>query len=187
MSILRRPIVIPFPWRFIRRHRSSGNRLKRVGLEHAPCLTPLWIENGFVTRLFRTRLDRSVLYRLFSISIVWASIPSSMRSENSWSLSTLSKAFLMSISQICVLYPLLACICAISSRVSICSVQLRPFLNPACSSDSLLCTSRCLEISWLSNLSSIFAHRFSMIWVCGSMGHLVLSGLWEVGRYGPGS
>ena len=77
----------------------------------------------------------------------------------------------MSISQICVLYPLLACICAISSRVSICSVQLRPFLNPACSSDSLLCTSRCLEISWLSNLSSIFAHRFISdmgLWFDGS-------------------
>ena len=148
------------PSRFILRHRSSGKRLKRVELEHAPCLTPLWIGNILVRRWFKTRLDCSVLYRFLSISIVWESIPSYAKSENIWSLLTLSKAFLTSMRHMWVSSPRFACICEMSSRVSICSVQLRPFLNPAYSSDSLLWRSRWLDMSWLIILSSTLAQKF---------------------------
>ena len=57
----------------MRLHSSSGIRLKSVGLEHAPCLTPISMWKGFVTRLFMTRLDSSVLYMALRTSIVFGS------------------------------------------------------------------------------------------------------------------
>ena len=82
----------------------------------------------------------------------------------------LSKAFLTSISHMCVLSPLVDCICDISSSVSICSVQLRPFLKPACSSDSLLLFSKCMEMFSLIILSMILIHVFMSdigLWFAG--------------------
>ena len=67
------PIVIPFPRVLSFLHSSSGIRLKRVGLEQAPYRTPLFRWNGFVTLLFRTRLELSVLYIALSTAIVCSS------------------------------------------------------------------------------------------------------------------
>ena len=55
----------------MRLQSNSGIRLKSVGLEHAPCLTPTSMWKGFVTRLFMIKLDCSVLYIALRISIVF--------------------------------------------------------------------------------------------------------------------
>ena len=53
------PICIPLPSCLIIRHSCSGNRLNRLGLEQAPCLTPLCILNGLVILRLMISLDFS--------------------------------------------------------------------------------------------------------------------------------
>ena len=154
------PICMPYPQLLIFLQSNSGNRLNSVGLEHAPCLTPLCIRKDFDILRFRMRLDRSDLYSDLSISIVCGSMPSSVKRLNRWSLFTLSKAFFMSISHMWRLSPRVDCIYDSSSRVSIYSAQLLPFLKPACSSDNLLFFSKYYVIYLLINLSIILIQKF---------------------------
>ena len=131
-----------------------------VGLEHAPYLTPLFRWKGLVTWLFSTRLDSSVRYIALRTWIVCASTSVALSRSNSWSLLTLSNAFLMSIRHICVSSFLTVCIFVISSRVKICSVQFLPLRKPAYSSDRIWCFSRCCVIYRFSILSRILAQKF---------------------------
>ena len=154
------PICIPLPWVLMSWHSSSGIRLNRVGLEQAPCRTPLCMSKGLEILRFKIKLDFSFLYSAFSISVVCRSAPVYSSSVKSCSLSMLSNAFLTSMSQMWVSPCLCSCIWDISSSVRICSVQLLPFLKPACSSESSPFSSRCCTRRRLIILSISLIHIF---------------------------
>ena len=139
---------------------SSGIRLNSSGLELAPCRTPWWILKGLAVRPLSIRLDDSVLYMAFRSSKTCWSNPDCLSKSKIISRPTLSKAFYMSMSHMCSSCLPSVRICASSSNVRICSVQLRPCLNPACSSESSPFSSRCARSLLVISLSMTLSHTF---------------------------
>ena len=66
----------------------------------------------------------------------------------------------MSIKHMCVSSFLAVCICVMSSRVRIFSVQFLPFQKPACSLDRIWRFSRCCAIYHFNILSRTLAQKF---------------------------
>ena len=111
-------------------------------------------------RPLRIKLDVSVLYIAFSSPRTCKSNPDCLSRSKIIYLSTLSKAFCMSMRHMCSSCPPCARICESSSSERICSVQLLPLLKPACSSESRWFYSRWVRSLAVISLSMTLSHTF---------------------------
>ena len=151
----------------------SGSRLNSIGEDHAPCLTPFSMWKVSVYPPFILSVLCSFWYASFRMSLTVCSMPVSCRMSKSISLLTLSNAFLRSISITCSSYPLVSCICASISSVSMWSAVLLFFLKPYYGSARYAVLSMWLVSFVASILSRTLYHMFVRdigLWSSGFFG-----------------